>query len=261
MYLTVPGPKGSKKTILNDVSLSFESGSLTALMGPSGAGKTSLLSVLSQNCNPAHLSGQVLVNESPSPAGLKRISALVPQDDVLLSSLTPRESLSFMARLRLNCSSAERDAKISSVLSSLSLTEHQHTLIGNVEKRGLSGGQRKRVSIALELLINPSILFLDEPTSGLDSKMAEDVTQILQVSAQASEGAGLRVRLRCWRATFGLLGRRGVGGGTSEVSAAKECPSAAEAGRILVLSGRDPPNPPCGWHASEASTPRWPSAG
>lgn len=167
------------KTILSNLDLVFEQASLTALMGPSGAGKTSLLSVLSGNAPAGSVTGSVLVNEKPSPRGFKRISALVPQDDVLLSSLTPLESLNFAARLRLDVSASERSEQVNAILSSLSLTSHKDTLIGSVDKRGLSGGQRKRVSIALELLINPSILFLDEPTSGLDSKMAEDVTSIL----------------------------------------------------------------------------------
>ncbi|GMI44070.1 hypothetical protein TrCOL_g2872 [Triparma columacea] len=179
MSYSVPGPKGTRKTILSNLDLVFEQASLTALMGPSGAGKTSLLSVLSGNAPSGSVTGSVLVNEKPSPRGFKRISALVPQDDVLLSSLTPLESLNFAARLRLDVSASERSEQVNAVLSSLSLTSHKDTLIGSVDKRGLSGGQRKRVSIALELLINPSILFLDEPTSGLDSKMAEDVTSIL----------------------------------------------------------------------------------
>jgi ABC-type multidrug transport system ATPase subunit len=153
-------------------------------MGPSGAGKTSLLNVLSGNVNSAHTTGDVLINEGPVPSGFKRISAVVPQDDVLLSSLTPRETLMFAARLRLDVLPEERVERVNSVMKSLSLLEHADTLTGDVNKRGLSGGQRKRVSIALELLINPSILFLDEPTSGLDSKMAEDVVYLIHDLAQ-----------------------------------------------------------------------------
>ena len=88
-------PGKQPKTILNKINLTFARGSLTALMGPSGAGKTSLLSVLSSNVSPSHVTGSILVNEQPTPAGFKRISAVVPQDDVLLASLTPYESLMF----------------------------------------------------------------------------------------------------------------------------------------------------------------------
>jgi len=79
---------------------------------------------------------------------------------------------------------ATRVARVNEVLDNLSLTKHKDTLVGDVDKRGLSGGQRKRLSIALELLINPSVLFCDEPTSGLDSKMAEDVVEILKRLAE-----------------------------------------------------------------------------
>ena len=172
-------PQGKvRKPILSNVTASFQPGTCTALMGPSGAGKTSLLNVLCGNVRSSNLSGSVLVNEEPVPDGFKRISALVPQDDILLTSLTPQDTLMYSARLRLP-PGTDYAGRVSSVLRQLSLYEHRDTVIGSVAKRGLSGGQRKRVSIALELLIDPSVLFVDEPTSGLDSKMAEDVVALL----------------------------------------------------------------------------------
>jgi len=116
------------------------------------------------------------------PPGFKNISSFIPQDDILISSLSARETFFYAAKLRLppSLTNTQRNQRVEEVLKLLSLESCSETRIGNVDQRGISGGQRKRVSIGVELIINPSVIFLDEPTSGLDSKMAEDVTDILR---------------------------------------------------------------------------------
>jgi len=172
-----------KKKILHDVSCTFSPGKCVAIMGPSGAGKTTLLSILMGNAG-GTLEGTVELNKIPLSQvkrGLKKVACFVPQEDVLLPSLTPRETLTFAARLRLPSSMSllMKKARVEEVLRQLSLLDCANTRVGNVDRRGISGGQRKRVSIGSELLINPSIMFVDEPTSGLDSAMAESVTKLL----------------------------------------------------------------------------------
>ena len=170
----------SPKTILADVNGTFSGGHLTALMGPSGAGKTTLLSILrAGRCS----SGSVTMNGRPFSRRSRRLIVTVPQDDVLLAGLTPMEMLMYAAHLVLPRTStrAEKVARVNAVLTELNLCgDDPSTRIGSVDKRGLSGGQRKRVSIGLELLTNPAVLLCDEPTSGLDAKMAADVVAILR---------------------------------------------------------------------------------
>ena len=97
-----------------------------------------------------------------------------------MTALTPREALGFMSRLRMGgVTDRDRQAKVAEVIHALGLSGCEGTQVGTVEDRGLSGGERKRLSIAMELLDNPSVLVLDEPTTGLDSKAAEDVITIL----------------------------------------------------------------------------------
>jgi ABC-type multidrug transport system fused ATPase/permease subunit len=145
------------KPILHDVSASFPSGTLSAVMGPSGAGKSTLLNCLRSG---SATSGSLLINgQSYREHGdTRRVIRVIPQDDILLPGLTPFEMLMFAARLSLPASStaASRLARVRAVLSRLRLSDaDSQTRIGSVEKRGLSGGQRKRVSIGLELLADP----------------------------------------------------------------------------------------------------------
>jgi ABC-type multidrug transport system ATPase subunit len=182
------GQGKDEKRILKDVNLRFKAGVLTAVMGPSGAGKTTLLNLLIGNAG-GRIEGQVEVNGralSKVAKVFKKLYTFVPQDDSLLASLSPRETLMFAARLRLPMAmaNAEKRRRVNRVLDELSLTRCADQRIGDVDRRGISGGERKRASIALELLVNPSLLFVDEPTSGLDSKMAEDVVLTLKRLAQ-----------------------------------------------------------------------------
>jgi ABC-type multidrug transport system ATPase subunit/pSer/pThr/pTyr-binding forkhead associated (FHA) protein len=166
------------KPILDGVSLSLPPGSFTALIGPSGAGKSTLLSALN-GARPA-ARGQVLVNGTDLYLGfesLKPLLGYVPQEDIVHRELTVARSLDYTARLRLpaDTSAAERAKRVSEVLGLLELSERRDTEVGR-----LSGGQRKRVSIAAELLTEPSLLFLDEPTSGLDPGLEEALMLLLR---------------------------------------------------------------------------------
>jgi ABC-type multidrug transport system ATPase subunit/pSer/pThr/pTyr-binding forkhead associated (FHA) protein len=165
-------------SILDDVSLSLPPGSFTAFIGPSGAGKSTLLGALAGS-RPA-TSGQVLLNGIDlyrSFAALKATLGLVPQDDIVHRELTVAQSLDYTARLRLPADTTpiERATRIADVLATLELTERRDSPIHR-----LSGGQRKRVSIAAELLTEPNLLFLDEPTSGLDPGLEEALMLLLR---------------------------------------------------------------------------------
>ncbi len=166
------------RPILDDVSLSLPPGSFTAFIGPSGAGKSTLLAALA-GARPA-TRGQVLLNGADLyrffPA-LKGTLGLVPQDDIVHRELTVAQSLDYTARLRLpaDTTPAERAKRIADVLGTLELTERRDTPIHR-----LSGGQRKRVSIAAELLTEPNLLLLDEPTSGLDPGLEEALMLLLR---------------------------------------------------------------------------------
>jgi len=158
---------------LFNVSGCVHPGELLALMGPSGSGKSSLLTVLGGRST-ARTTGTITFNGAPLNKGSKRKLGFVSQDDLLFAELTVFETLYFAAVLRLP-RSWSHDVKVSRVemvLQGLGLNKCRDTIIGNHMMRGVSGGERKRVSIGHELLINPSVLFLDEPTSGLDSTTA-----------------------------------------------------------------------------------------
>eukprot|EP00300_Choanocystis_sp_HF-7_P015703 c19145_g1_i3.p1 GENE.c19145_g1_i3~~c19145_g1_i3.p1 ORF type:complete len:537 (+),score=140.57 c19145_g1_i3:11-1621(+) len=176
---TVVTPK-KRIEVLKQINARFSPGELVGMLGPSGAGKTSLLDVIRGNA-PGKVTGTILVNGVSGSNALFNNSCFIPQDDVLLTGLTARETLMFAARLRLPSAltAKQRRARVGVLLQKLGLEECADTRVGSVDKRGLSGGQRKRVSIGLELLTNPSVLFVDEATSGLDSKMAMDVVRIL----------------------------------------------------------------------------------
>ena len=170
-------------TLLNDISLSIYPGEMVALMGPSGAGKTTLLEVLSGR-RPAS-SGRVLLNGRDLFKGWEEHRhniGFVPQEDIMHRDLTVFEVLYFAAKLRLPRDLPD-DAIISTVeqmLVRMGLAHVRGMIIGDETIRGVSGGQRKRVNIAIELLTEPNLLFLDEPTSGLDATSALDVLRLLR---------------------------------------------------------------------------------
>ncbi|WP_129838874.1 FHA domain-containing protein [Streptomyces sp. RFCAC02] len=176
-HLTVQVNDG-KLTILNDVSFGVPEKSLVGVIGPSGSGKSTLLRALT-GYRPATY-GEVLYdnrNLYTHFAELRHRIGLVPQDDILHTALPIRQALRLAAQLRFpgDVGEAERNARVEEVLTELKLSHHATKRISS-----LSGGQRKRVSVALELLTKPSLIFLDEPTSGLDPGMDRDVMQLLR---------------------------------------------------------------------------------
>ncbi|MFE4336636.1 FHA domain-containing protein [Streptomyces sp. NPDC056831] len=175
-HLTVTVDGG--KQILKDVSFGVPEKSLIAVIGPSGSGKSTLLKALT-GYRPAN-QGDVLYdnrNLYKQFAELRQRIGLVPQDDILHKELTVTKALKYAAKLRFpaDTTEAERQARILEVLAELKLDIHKDKKVTS-----LSGGQRKRVSVALELLTKPSLIFLDEPTSGLDPGMDRDVMQLLR---------------------------------------------------------------------------------
>lgn len=175
-HLTVTVDGG--KQILKDVSFGVPEKSLIAVIGPSGSGKSTLLKALT-GYRPAN-QGDVLYdnrNLYKQFAELRQRIGLVPQDDILHKELTVQKALKYAAKLRFpgDTAEAEREARIDEVLHELKLDVHKDKKVTS-----LSGGQRKRVSVALELLTKPSLIFLDEPTSGLDPGMDRDVMQLLR---------------------------------------------------------------------------------
>lgn len=175
-HLTVTVDGG--KDILKDVSFGVPEKSLIAVIGPSGSGKSTLLKALT-GYRPAN-QGDVLYdnrNLYKQFAELRQRIGLVPQDDILHKELTVKKALKYAAKLRFpaDTSEAERQQRIDEVLGELKLDIHKEKKVTS-----LSGGQRKRVSVALELLTKPSLIFLDEPTSGLDPGMDRDVMQLLR---------------------------------------------------------------------------------
>ncbi|MEB8338926.1 ABC transporter ATP-binding protein/permease [Streptomyces endophyticus] len=175
-HLTVTVEGG--KEILKDVSFGVPEKSLIAVIGPSGSGKSTLLKALT-GYRPAD-KGDVLYdnrNLYKQFAELRQRIGLVPQDDILHKELTVKKALKYAAKLRFpaDTSEQERQQRIDEVLRELKLDLHKEKKVTS-----LSGGQRKRVSVALELLTKPSLIFLDEPTSGLDPGMDRDVMQLLR---------------------------------------------------------------------------------
>ena len=174
--------KKEEKTILNGIDALFRPGRLTAIMGASGAGKTTLLNYLAGELSRGHREGEVAVNGFPASfKDLKRVSAFVFQDDVILDTMTVREAISMSALLRLprTISKKEREERVDAIIEVLQLTKCENTKIGSPEKKGISGGERKRTSMAMDMVVNPSVLILDEPTSGLDTFTAFNVMTTL----------------------------------------------------------------------------------
>ncbi|MFF9854069.1 ABC transporter ATP-binding protein/permease [Streptomyces litmocidini] len=175
-HLTVTVDGG--KQILKDVTFGVPEKSLIGVIGPSGSGKSTLLKALT-GYRPANEGDVLYDNRSlyKQFAELRQRIGLVPQDDILHKELTVQKALRYAAKLRFpgDTAATEREARIDEVLRELKLDIHKEKKVTS-----LSGGQRKRVSVALELLTKPSLIFLDEPTSGLDPGMDRDVMQLLR---------------------------------------------------------------------------------
>ena len=173
----------NNKVLLDDISLGAQPGTLTAVIGPSGAGKSTLARLVAGYTHPTE--GTVSFeghNVHAEYASLRSRIGMVPQDDVVHGQLTVQQALMYAAELRLppDTTKADRAQVVARVLEELEMTQHLHT---RVDK--LSGGQRKRASVALELLTGPSLLILDEPTSGLDPALDRQVMTMLRQLADA----------------------------------------------------------------------------
>ncbi|KAF7808951.1 ABC transporter G family member 21-like [Senna tora] len=175
-------PKPDRK-ILNGVTGLVRPGELLAMLGPSGSGKTTLLTALGGRLA-GKVSGNITYNGRPFSGSIKRNTGFVSQDDVLYPHLTVLETLLYTAFLRLpkSLTREEKMEQAEMVVADLGLTRCRNTAVGGASAlfRGISGGERKRVSIGQEMLVNPSLLLLDEPTSGLDSTSAQRIVAVLR---------------------------------------------------------------------------------
>ena len=181
MTYKVPLPKGGERYLLGGLEPltgTLDPGHMIALMGSSGAGKTTLMDVISKRKTVGIVEGLILFDgHEPSHAEIGRDTGYVEQKDTLWGTFTVREMIMYTALLKMSSkySRAQKSARVDEVIDQMGLTKSKNTKIGGAMTRGVSGGEAKRISIALGLLNNPRVLFLDEPTSGLDSATSLDV--------------------------------------------------------------------------------------
>jgi len=193
----------SRNIILNDVEGVVPRNELTAIMGPSGAGKSTLLQILSgrigsNNNKGIRIAGNVYLDGvlvNPQSTRVRKRIAYVAQDDSLQVTSTPQEAIRFSAKLRLPKSTKEKqlDNLTSQILTELGLDGCADTMIGGALIKGISGGERKRTSVGIELVVKPSVIFLDEPTSGLDSYSAKKLCQVLKKVSVAGSSVLLTI--------------------------------------------------------------------
>ncbi|CAH2217352.1 jg5661 [Pararge aegeria aegeria] len=178
---------GKLKRLVNNVSGIAKPGTLVALMGPSGAGKTTLMTALAHRSpGGTIIDGEVAMNGVPVGDFMHRESGYMHQDELFVENLTVMEHLTIMARLRMDRRTTPlgRRRKVNQLMRQLSLYGARHTRIGGLDgQKTLSGGERKRLAFASELLIDPGLLFCDEPTTGLDSSSAQKLMTLLRASA------------------------------------------------------------------------------
>eukprot|EP00543_Licmophora_paradoxa_P003728 CAMPEP_0202456442 /NCGR_PEP_ID=MMETSP1360-20130828/13682_1 /ASSEMBLY_ACC=CAM_ASM_000848 /TAXON_ID=515479 /ORGANISM="Licmophora paradoxa, Strain CCMP2313" /LENGTH=602 /DNA_ID=CAMNT_0049076239 /DNA_START=87 /DNA_END=1892 /DNA_ORIENTATION=- len=192
MTLASKGDKPERK-LLDTVWGEVPGKQTTAIMGPSGAGKTSLLNILAgraSSSGPITITSDIRLNNysvDPTDLEVRKQIAFVAQDDSLQVTSTPRESIRFSAKLRLPRSTTEEqlDTLTNKMLTELGLSDCADTICGGALIKGISGGQRKRTSVGVELVTKPALVFLDEPTSGLDSFSAVQLCQVLKKVANA----------------------------------------------------------------------------
>lgn len=167
---------------LRNINIAEKSGSLIALMGASGSGKSTLLHVLNGSETPSK--GQVLINGVDihrEPSRIEGVIGFVPQDDLIIEDLTVYQNLYFAAKLCFNDKTEQEiDELVLRVLEDLGLSETKDLKVGSPLRKTISGGQRKRLNIGLELLREPAVLFCDEPTSGLSSRDSENIIDLLK---------------------------------------------------------------------------------
>ncbi|KAI0970759.1 putative ABC multidrug transporter [Xylaria arbuscula] len=179
---------GSEKQLLRNVSGFVTPGKLVALMGSSGAGKTTLMDVLAQRKDQGTVKGSILINGRPQGISFQRDTGYCEQNDVHEATATVREALLFSARLRQphHIPDAEKVEYVEYIMDLLELSPLQHAIIGSPNS-GLSIEQRKRLTIATELVAKPTLLFLDEPTSGLDGQSAYEICRFMKKLAAAGQ--------------------------------------------------------------------------
>lgn len=193
MILSGKGKKQPNRKLLDNVWGEIPAKQTTVILGSSGAGKTSLLNILAGR---ASSRGRIKIQADirwnnyavdPTNISVRKMIAFVAQDDSLQITATPREAIWFSAKLRLTRSTTDNqlDKLTTQMLSELGLTDCADTMIGGELLKGISGGERKRTSVGVELVVRPTMVFLDEPTSGLDAFSAVQVCQVLKKVAHA----------------------------------------------------------------------------
>ncbi|CAK8579001.1 unnamed protein product [Lathyrus sativus] len=171
------------RRVLKNVSFQAKPWEILAIVGPSGAGKSSLLEILAGKHTPQK--GSVLLNQKPvDKSQFRKLSGYVTQKDTLFPLLTVEETMMFSARLRLKLPQQQLCSRVKSLIHELGLDHVAGTRIGDDRVRGISGGERRRVSIGVEIVHDPKVLILDEPTSGLDSTSALQIIDMLKVMAE-----------------------------------------------------------------------------
>lgn len=197
------------KVLLNDISGEARDGEIMAVLGASGSGKSTLIDALANRIAKESLKGTITLNgEQLESRLLKVISAYVMQDDLLYPMLTVEETLMFAAEFRLprTLSKSKKQMRVQALIDQLGLRNAAKTVIGDEGHRGVSGGERRRVSIGIDIIHDPIILFLDEPTSGLDSTSAFMVVKVLQRIAQSGSIVIMSIHQPSYR-ILGLLDR------------------------------------------------------
>ncbi|GBG30204.1 ABC transporter G family member 5 [Hondaea fermentalgiana] len=177
-------PGWDRKLILDNITGVFEPKTLSAIMGPSGCGKSTLLDILADRKHGGTTRGKVLVNGRPRSAMFKRVSGYVMQFDSLFPHLTVSETLRYTAELRITGTDLkDKKEAVAKVIRDLDLKRVAHSRVGGNGVPGISGGQARRVTVGIELITRPLVLFLDEPTTGLDSFSSLQLVRTLRVLA------------------------------------------------------------------------------
>ncbi|KAJ3669160.1 hypothetical protein LUZ60_011110 [Juncus effusus] len=200
---------GRTKTLLDSISGEATDGEILAVLGASGSGKSTLIDALANRIAKGSLKGSITLNgETLESRLLKAISAYVMQDDLLFPMLTVEETLSFSAEFRLprSISASKKKSRVQALIDQLGLRAAANTIIGDEGHRGVSGGERRRVSIGTDIIHDPILLFLDEPTSGLDSTSAFMVVKVLRRIARSGSVVIMSIHQPSFR-IIGLLDR------------------------------------------------------